>query len=82
MIQFVAEDMENPLEIGKVRTYSPFYAQLEQSLSLVEGLFYLLEYVKIDRSGKFQVKDLKSTIEILEYYLFDRCLRMDRYIYS
>lgn len=54
----------------RVRTYSPFYGQLEQSMSLVEGLFYLLEYVKIDRSGKFQVKDLKDTVDILHYYLF------------
>ena len=33
-------------------------------------MFYLLEYVRIDRFGKFQVKDLRGTIEILEYYLF------------
>jgi hypothetical protein len=36
----------------------------------VESLFYLLEYVKIDKEGKFQVKDFQTTVEMLEYYLF------------
>lgn len=70
LIQFVAEDMETPLEINKVRTYSPFYSQLEQSLSLVKGLFYLLEYFKTDKNTVFQIKDLKDTVDMLEYYLF------------
>lgn len=50
----------------------------------------MLEYVKTDRQSKFHIRELKDTIDILEYYLFviysfdiqDKCLRKDRYIYS
>ena len=70
MIKFVAEASEEGLNIKKVRNYSPFYSMLEQALSLAESLFYLLEFLKTDREGKFDIKDFKDTIDLLEYYLF------------
>ena len=70
IIQFVAEGNEHTVSTEKVRNYSPFYSMLEQGLSLTEGLFFLLEFLKTDREGKFDIKDSVETIELLEYYLF------------
>ena len=70
MIHFVAEASEETINIKKVRNYSPFYSMLVQALSLAESLFFLLEFLKTDREGKFSIKDFQDTIELLEYYLF------------
>jgi hypothetical protein len=58
-------------QLSKVKYYkqSPFYNLFQRALEMLENIQILIDYLKSDRRGRYELSHLRKIYSLLKYYL-------------